>query len=205
MFWEEEPRRKPIPKSLERKVLLRSKGKCEICGLDFEKEGVKAHIHHIDGNPKHNVLSNLIVVCPNCHSKLHKYKTVKKEDFWGFVTKKRKLVTIKPEKIKKGKKKPATKKPKTKRVAIRNIFGDVIGYRTIKARKSKTKKTKSKIAKKKTTTKKPKRTAKTRKTKTARTTKGKGRTTKSKKTRKTRKITKRRKKRKKQESIWNLF
>jgi len=187
MFWEE-PRRKPIPISLQKKLLLRCKGKCEMpdCDVDFVKESVKPHIHHIDGNPKNNKPSNLIVVCPNCHSKLHKYKTVKEEDFWGFVTKKRKLVAIKPKKLKIGKKKPAKKKPKTKRVAIRDIWGDVIGYRTVKVRKPKT-------TKKKTTTKKTRK-----KTKPKRTAKKK---TTSKKTKS--KATKRRKRREK--SMWDLF
>jgi len=184
MFWEE-PRRKPIPISLQKKLLLRCKGKCEMpdCDVDFVKESVKPHIHHIDGNPKNNKPSNLIVVCPNCHSKLHKYKTVKEEDFWGFVTKRRKLVAIKPEKLKTGRTKPTKKKlkkpkkkpKKTKRVAIRHPFwGDVIGYRTVKVRKPKTKKTTSrKATKPKRTIKKKKITRKRTKSKTA---KAKGKT-----------------------------
>jgi hypothetical protein len=39
MLWEE-PRREPNPRSLRTELLLRCKGKCEECGLDFHKEGV---------------------------------------------------------------------------------------------------------------------------------------------------------------------
>lgn len=114
MFWEE-PRREPIPRSLRTKLLLRCRGKCEVCGLDFVKEGVRPHFHHKDGNPKNNKPSNLIVVCPNCHSKLHKWKTVEERDMFGFVVKKRKLVTIKPKKQKASKKSKKIKKKSKRR------------------------------------------------------------------------------------------
>ena len=84
---------------------MRCKGKCEKCGLDFHKKGVRPHFHHKDGDPKNNKLSNLIVICPNCHSKLHTWKTVTKKDIFGFTIKKRKLVTIKPKKQKTSSKK----------------------------------------------------------------------------------------------------
>jgi 5-methylcytosine-specific restriction endonuclease McrA len=110
MLWEE-PKREPVPRSLRTELLLRCKGICERCKkVDFYKEGVKPHFHHIDGNPKNNKPSNLIVVCPNCHSKLHKWKMMKEEDIFGFVTKKRKLVAIKPKKRKTSKKKRKSRK-----------------------------------------------------------------------------------------------
>jgi len=145
-LWEE-PRRKPIPVSIQKKVIARSRGRCEICGFDFVKHDVKPHIHHKDGNPRNNKLSNLIVVCPNCHSKLHKWKIVKEEDFWGFVVKRRKLVAIKPEKLKTTRKKTTSKKKtKTKRAT---------------KKKSSTRKTKRKTSKK---TAKPRKTARKKKT-----------------------------------------
>ncbi|MEM1660925.1 MAG: HNH endonuclease signature motif containing protein [Candidatus Bathyarchaeia archaeon] len=104
MFWGdifgEGPRREPITQSLRTKLLLRCKGKCELCGLDFHEEGVKPHFHHKDGDPSNNRPSNLIVVCPNCHSKLHK--------------KRGKPAAIKPKKEKKSKK-SKTKKSKRKK------------------------------------------------------------------------------------------
>ena len=153
-LWEE-PRRKPIPISIQKKVLLRSRGKCEICGFDFAKHDVKPHIHHKDGNPKNNKVSNLIVVCPNCHSKLHKWKIVKEEDFWGFVTKRRKLVAIRPEKLKTTRKK-TTSKRKTKKKSSR---------KTAQTKKRATKKKTSKKTAKSRKTARKKTTRKTSKTK----------------------------------------
>jgi 5-methylcytosine-specific restriction endonuclease McrA len=40
---------------------------CWLCG----KKG-ELHVHHINKNPKDNELSNLIVLCPKCHMKIHK-------------------------------------------------------------------------------------------------------------------------------------
>jgi 5-methylcytosine-specific restriction endonuclease McrA len=71
-----EPRRKPVSQSARTKVLVRAKGKCEKCAHSLED--VKPHIHHRDGNPKNNKLSNLQVLCPNCHSKIHD-KPIKKK------------------------------------------------------------------------------------------------------------------------------
>lgn len=63
-------RRLRIPRSIRTKVLLRCEGKCEKCG---EKLGdLVPDVHHKDGNPKNNDLSNLIVLCPNCHRKEEK-------------------------------------------------------------------------------------------------------------------------------------
>ena len=64
-----EPKRKPVSQSARTKVLIRAKGRCEKCGHYLDD--VKPHIHHKDGNPKNNKLSNLKVLCPNCHSNVH--------------------------------------------------------------------------------------------------------------------------------------
>lgn len=59
-----------IPRSIRTKVLLRCEGKCEKCG---EKLGdLVPDIHHIDGNPRNNDPTNLIVLCPNCHRKMER-------------------------------------------------------------------------------------------------------------------------------------
>jgi len=60
-----EKRRKPIPIETQKKLLIRSKGKCENCGKSLEN--LKPLFHHIDGNPRNNQLSNLKVLCPDCH------------------------------------------------------------------------------------------------------------------------------------------
>jgi len=42
--------------------------KCEICGYNTRPEILE--VHHIDRNRKNNELSNLIILCPNCHAAL---------------------------------------------------------------------------------------------------------------------------------------
>ena len=73
-----EPKRIPVKISMIKKLLVRSKGKCEKCNHSLE--GVKPHIHHKDGNPKNNKMSNLKVLCPNCHSSVHDKPTKRKPE-----------------------------------------------------------------------------------------------------------------------------
>jgi hypothetical protein len=54
--------RLPIPRNIERDVLFRNQSICCVC----QKAGVQ--IHHIDGNPSHNRLSNLCVLCLEHHA-----------------------------------------------------------------------------------------------------------------------------------------
>lgn len=45
--------------------------KCERCGWHEkleDSEFTPCELHHIDGNPENHLLSNLIILCPNCHS-----------------------------------------------------------------------------------------------------------------------------------------
>lgn len=43
--------------------------KCEICGLsDWLDRSLPLELDHIDGNHFNNELSNLRILCPNCHS-----------------------------------------------------------------------------------------------------------------------------------------
>ena len=79
------PKRKPVSQSARTKVLVRAKGKCESCGSYLDN--VKPHIHHKDGNPRNNKLSNLQVLCPNCHSRKHdkpRRKSKEKYDPFGL-------------------------------------------------------------------------------------------------------------------------
>jgi 5-methylcytosine-specific restriction endonuclease McrA len=48
--------------------------KCMVCGYDEDERILE--IHHIDENHSNNEISNLSVLCPNCHRKitLHYYK-----------------------------------------------------------------------------------------------------------------------------------
>ena len=36
------------------------------------------HIHHIDGDHKNNVKTNLVLLCPNCHSQTDNYSNRKR-------------------------------------------------------------------------------------------------------------------------------
>ncbi|MFN8527502.1 MAG: HNH endonuclease signature motif containing protein [Anaerolineae bacterium] len=53
-----------------RSYLLRTRGhKCESCGLsEWLGRPITLELDHIDGNSDHNVLENLRLLCPNCHS-----------------------------------------------------------------------------------------------------------------------------------------
>ena len=43
--------------------------KCEMCGIEnWLGKDITLELHHIDGNRCNNDLSNLQILCPNCHS-----------------------------------------------------------------------------------------------------------------------------------------
>ena len=44
------------------------------CVWDFAKRPVVVELEHIDGNSENNTLSNLTLLCPNCHSLTPTYK-----------------------------------------------------------------------------------------------------------------------------------
>lgn len=57
------------------KLYQRSEARCEgyKLGLDCTvtlTEDLEPLIHHIDGNPRNNEISNLILLCPKCHSEV---------------------------------------------------------------------------------------------------------------------------------------
>lgn len=45
------------------------KSKCTMCGLEEE---CCLEVHHIDKNRKNNESDNLIILCANCHSRIHR-------------------------------------------------------------------------------------------------------------------------------------
>ena len=48
--------------------------KCEECGtLTWNGRPIRLHVHHIDGNHIHNVVENIKLLCPNCHSQTDTY------------------------------------------------------------------------------------------------------------------------------------
>ena len=55
-------------------VMLRGY-KCECCGItDWMGKKITFQIHHINGNHNDNTLTNLQVLCPNCHALTDNYK-----------------------------------------------------------------------------------------------------------------------------------
>ncbi|MCF8606887.1 HNH endonuclease [Gordonia sp. HY442] len=81
------------PKLRQKKIdgVLRQRGRlaCEICSFDFEARYGKlgsgyAHVHHIIPlhvtNEIENSLSDLIVLCANCHAMIHRRRPWKTPD-----------------------------------------------------------------------------------------------------------------------------
>jgi hypothetical protein len=67
--------KKASASELLRKLHQRSGSRCEgyKLGLDCVAElteDLEPLIHHIDGNPRNNETSNLVLLCPNCHSEV---------------------------------------------------------------------------------------------------------------------------------------
>jgi 5-methylcytosine-specific restriction endonuclease McrA len=49
--------------------------KCSICGLDkWRDKPLTLELDHIDGDRKNNLLVNLRIICPNCHSQTKTWK-----------------------------------------------------------------------------------------------------------------------------------
>lgn len=53
--------RESVPKRVKEKVLDEFDHRCAVCASD------RPHLHHIDEDATHNVVHNLIPLCPNCH------------------------------------------------------------------------------------------------------------------------------------------
>lgn len=48
--------------------------KCEICGItEWNNKHISLVLHHINGKHEDNNISNLQILCPNCHSKTDNY------------------------------------------------------------------------------------------------------------------------------------
>lgn len=70
-------KRQPISGDIKSEVMVKQKYKCANCG---ESLPARKHFHHkkpVSEGGK-NTTSNLIALCPNCHSKHHHKEAVKK-------------------------------------------------------------------------------------------------------------------------------
>jgi hypothetical protein len=53
--------------------------KCEVCGIiDWEGKELNMELDHIDGNRTNHLLSNLRLLCPNCHAQTDTYRAKNK-------------------------------------------------------------------------------------------------------------------------------
>jgi hypothetical protein len=60
---------------------------CSTCKIStWEEKPIKLHLDHIDGNPRNHSITNLRLLCPNCHSQTETYCR-------GDTSKKKKLLT----------------------------------------------------------------------------------------------------------------
>lgn len=58
--------------------------KCEMCGItEWLGQPVKFHLHHEDGDHFNNELSNLKILCPNCHSLTDNYGVYNSDRYKG--------------------------------------------------------------------------------------------------------------------------
>jgi len=61
-----------------RKKLLKDglkEAKCERCGnTEWEGQAIPLEVHHVDGDKHNNALSNLQLLCPNCHALTPTYR-----------------------------------------------------------------------------------------------------------------------------------
>lgn len=54
--------------------------KCEICGItEWNHSQIIFQIHHIDGDSKNNEVTNLQLLCPNCHSQTDNFSNRKRK------------------------------------------------------------------------------------------------------------------------------
>jgi hypothetical protein len=62
-------------KSIKR-YLMDNFGKCDVCGIsEWQGNYITLECDHIDGDITNNILSNSRLLCPNCHSQTHTYRS----------------------------------------------------------------------------------------------------------------------------------
>lgn len=82
------PNGKEINYSIRKYIIGLKNNRCECCGWNKRNEYTKLiplQIHHIDGNCLNNDLSNLQVLCPNCHSLTENFGSNNKKSFRSII------------------------------------------------------------------------------------------------------------------------
>ena len=62
-------------------LIIKKKYSCEMCGWNKKNPTTNKstlEVHHLDGNYKNNNISNLQILCPNCHSLTDSHKNLNK-------------------------------------------------------------------------------------------------------------------------------
>jgi hypothetical protein len=133
----EPKKREPVRKS-DKKWILEyvQKGKCANCHKSIKQMKVRPIVHHKNLNPMDNRPQNLIVICPNCHDKIHqKEKKVRKRFTGPWGSTEYRVVKVRPRK--KTKKKKTTKRRKGKKKTDFGILMPKIKMPSIKIPKIK--------------------------------------------------------------------
>lgn len=72
LFAKDTPRK---PRNMINALIALRGQKCERCGLtEWLDQPIKVEVHHIDGDGNNNELTNLQLLCPNCHSLTDNWK-----------------------------------------------------------------------------------------------------------------------------------
>jgi hypothetical protein len=71
-------RNQRLPSTHDTKLILIRVGifkeQCEHCDIKtWNSKPISLHLDHIDGNPRNNMIDNLRLLCPNCHSQTATY------------------------------------------------------------------------------------------------------------------------------------
>jgi len=56
---------------------------CQKCGINLQDAKKYLHTHHIDGNPSNNIVSNLKVLCIECHAKEFRHGHIKNNPMYN--------------------------------------------------------------------------------------------------------------------------
>lgn len=115
MLGKKESRRKPVSKTTKELLLYQQENKCAGCKKSFERMGVTPRIHHVG---KTNRIDTLELLCPNCHSKAHTWKTKTRKVPFGGEEKERVLVKKRMGKKKTIKKKKRKRTPRKKKSGV---------------------------------------------------------------------------------------